>query len=105
MKIQSLFIEGRAWFDKTYGNTYHSVKVWANGRALGAVGLTYGYETMYEYTAIEWLKTNGLIDQDVKQLWDLKRAGIDVYSVLTYGKKSELWKDDSAPDVIAQLAA
>jgi hypothetical protein len=32
--IKSLFIEGRLWFDKTGGNTYHAVKIEANGKVI-----------------------------------------------------------------------
>ena len=102
-KIRSLFIEGRAWRDKTFGNTYHSVRVWANGEIIGQVGITYGYDDMYKYTALEFLKKFGLVCKDTRQLWDLKQNGVNVYSVLTYGKKSELFKDLSVDDNFSNL--
>jgi hypothetical protein len=102
-KIRDLFIEGRAWFDKTYGNTYHSVRIWANGDVIGQVGLRYGYDDMYKYTALEFLKRFGLVSEDARQLWDLKQNGVNVYSVLTYGKKSELFKDLSVDDNFSNL--
>ena len=92
-KISSLFIEGRAWFDKTGGNTYHSVRIWANGEIIGQVGMTYGYEDAYKYTALEFLKKWGLVPEETHQLWKLRYDGVAVYSVLTYGKKAELFKE------------
>jgi hypothetical protein len=102
-KIRSLFIEGRAWRDKTFGNTYHSVRVWANGEIIGQVGITYGYDDMYKYTALEFLKKFGLVCEDTRQLRDLKQNGVNVYSVITYGKKSELFKDLSVDDNFSNL--
>ena len=31
LKIQSIMIVGKRWFDKTYGNTYCSSRVYING--------------------------------------------------------------------------
>jgi hypothetical protein len=102
-KISSLFIEGRAWFDKTYGNTYHSVRVWANGEVIGQVGMTYGYEDHYKQTALEFLKRFGLVSEDISQIWKLRYEGVNVYSVLTYGKKSELFKDLTVDENFSNL--
>lgn len=102
-KLESLFIEGRAWFDKTGGNTYHSVRIWANGEIIGQVGMTYGYDDHYKQTALEFLKKFSLVSEETTQLWHLKRNGVSVYSVLTYGKKCELFKELTVADKFSQL--
>ena len=102
-KITSLFIEGRAWWDKTYGNTYHSVRILANGEIIGQVGMTYGYDDQYKYTALDFLKRFGLVPEDTKQIWNLRYSGVSVYSVLTYGKKSDLFKDLTVEENFSNL--
>ena len=61
------FIVVKKWFDKVNGNTYHSVK--ATDTQTGKVyikGITYGYGSHYEHTAINLLVDNGLIDSKYK---------------------------------------
>jgi hypothetical protein len=100
----NLFFEGRAWQDKTYGNTYHSVRIWINGEIVAVVPFRYGYENAYQTSAIEALIELGYMPQTLFQhgedrptrdfpIWQIDRKLETVtYSVLTYGKKSELWK-------------
>ena len=102
----SLFFEGRAWFDKSGGNTYHSVRIWLNGDIVAVVPFTYGYENMYQYSATRKLVELGYLPEVLPSgfgedrraedmpIWQIGRIlGITVYSVLSYGKKSELFKE------------
>ena len=57
-KIESLKIYGRRWFQKSYGNTYHTARVIVNGEELKS-GIEYGYENHYLQTAAELLRENG----------------------------------------------
>ena len=41
-KIETLVIRGRRWFQKLYGNTYHTVTVVVNGHVLKS-NIQYGY--------------------------------------------------------------
>ena len=50
-----IIIDGRRWFQKTYGNTYHSVSVTVDGVSLGNSGQHYGYGEHYRQTAAEML--------------------------------------------------
>jgi len=100
----NLFFEGRAWLDKTYGNTYHTVRIWINGEIVAITPRTYGYDFHYQQTAIEALIKLGYLPQTLFQrgedrptrdfpLWQIDRhLEIVTYSVLTYGKKSDLFK-------------
>ncbi len=95
--LNSIFIEARLWFDKTYGNTYHSVRLEANGLSVGQVGLTYGYGEHYEQTALTYLKKIGLVSEGVRYLSELKRNGVIVYIAASNRKKSELHKNLTIP--------
>ena len=91
--LSSVFIEARLWFDKTYGNTYHSVRLEVNGLSVGQVGLTYGYGQHYEQTALTYLKKIGLVSEDVRYISELQRGGVIVYIAASNRKKSELHKE------------
>jgi hypothetical protein len=57
-KINTMKIKGKRWFQRSYGNTYHTVKVFVNGEVLKSE-ITYGYGSHYLQTAAELLKENG----------------------------------------------
>ncbi len=54
-KIRSITIVGRRWFEKTNGNTYHSVEIWVNGQQVKYLPFQYGYELQYRQTAQDWI--------------------------------------------------
>lgn len=90
--LRSLFISGRIWFDKTGGNSYHSVSIEANGKWLFDIGLTYGYGDMYLDTALKALKKFGLINEEVNHLFRLREV-IDLYTTSQQTLKKELFQD------------
>ena len=45
----------KKWFDKTYGNTYHSIQFELNNKMFHS-GLTYGYGSQYKQTFKEIFK-------------------------------------------------
>jgi hypothetical protein len=92
-KLDSVFIKGRLWFDKTYGNTYHSVRVEVNGLSVGQVGFTYGYGEHYQDTALSYLKKIGLVSESVRYLSELQRDGVTVYIAASNRKKADLHKE------------
>lgn len=55
----TLHIEARRWFQKTYGNTYHSVAIYKDGQQLVYLPYQYGYGEQWLQTAWEWLGHNG----------------------------------------------
>lgn len=57
-KIERLKIQGKRWFQRSYGNTYHTVAVFVNDEILKS-GITYGYGNHYLQTAADLLKVNG----------------------------------------------
>jgi hypothetical protein len=82
--LESVFVEGRLWFDKTYGNTYFSNRVWINGAIAFEMPMQYGYDEQYVHSAIH---------EKIPSVWEIRdEMGIHFYKVATYGKKSELFK-------------
>jgi hypothetical protein len=55
----SLHIEGRRWFQSTYGNTYHTVRIFQDGALVASLPYQYGYGEQFLQTAWDWLGTNG----------------------------------------------
>lgn len=79
--FKSLSIIGRRWFQKTYGNTYHSVKVSINGGdAVFKCNFAYGYGDTFEQTALELLHENGYTDRLYTSVFELEREGVQVDS-------------------------
>jgi hypothetical protein len=100
--IKSLFIEGRLWFDKTYGNTYHAVRIQANGQVIGQVPMTYGYGDMWQYTALDWLKSKGLVSEEVRSIYELRKHS-EVYITATETLKRDLWKAETIDQQYSKL--
>jgi hypothetical protein len=99
--IKSLLIEARLWSD---GNTYHAVRIWANGKVLADIGMSYGYEDQYKYTALNWLKGYQLVDEEVKTPHHMK-AYADVYFISYATLKRQLFKDQPIAEWTANVDA
>lgn len=104
-KITSLFFEGQQWRQREEGTPYQAVRVWANGRLLGCVGMGYGYYTQYETNALDWLAEVGIIsnEQANRPAWKLQEHGITVYSSLAHVGKRELVKPQNIVENIARF--
>lgn len=95
MGVEKLHIEGRRWFQKSYGNTYHTAVISAliDGKyvELGKTRITYGYGDHYQVTAGEWLIANGFIACDEKEGYALAnysiREALNVETMATDVKK------------------
>lgn len=62
MNNKKFLVIAKRWFDNN-GNTYHSVKITDfSTNKVYIVGMTYGYGSHYEHTAINKLVKEGLID-------------------------------------------
>jgi|688.fasta_scaffold04876_11 hypothetical protein len=58
VEVESIFIIGRRWFEKTNGNTYHTSEIYVNNNFVHKISMTYGYGQQYLWTALNWLKNN-----------------------------------------------
>lgn len=56
-KDHNLLIKGRRWFQKSFGNTFHSVEIidMATGQQIAYEPFSYGYDNQYLQTAVEML--------------------------------------------------
>lgn len=89
--IKGLHIEGRRWFEKVNGNTYHSVRIFAGGEMIAHIGMTYGYGDQFLQTAIDWLRDNGHIPADAPYGTRYLREELaGSYSVVDVGRKKDL---------------
>lgn len=56
MKAKSVTILGRTWFDRVNGNTYHSARVFVDGKHVATVPFQYGYGNQFEWNAVDALE-------------------------------------------------
>lgn len=83
------------WFQKTYGNTYHSVRIYdAEMNQLIYIPFEYGYGDMALGTAGDWLVQNGHVaapesGSTQSTLWAREVAGI-AYHVSDVERKKDL---------------
>lgn len=52
-------ISGKRWFQKTYGNTYHSFTILFDDGEIYHSGVHYGYGEQYLYNALKYLQGFG----------------------------------------------
>lgn len=55
-EFNQITVIGKRWFERTNGNTYHSVSVYVDGVEIGCVPFMYGYGDQYIQTAHELLQ-------------------------------------------------
>lgn len=100
--LTSLTIIVREWFDKTYGNTYHSAKVVANGKTVAVIPMTYGHgDLTYLVEAVAILTADGYeLPAFVPSSWvkgpgfsEFREAGVPVViDVTDVARKKDLHK-------------
>ena len=100
--IKSIFIEGRLWFDKTGGNTYHAVKIEANGQIIKYLPRCYGYGNQYQETALTWLKSYGLVSEQTRDIRELREYA-DIYLVSYHTPLRDLWKAQTVEQEYSKL--
>lgn len=94
----SFHIECRRWFQKSVGNTYHSVYIFKDGECIGKVPYEYGYGTHCLQTAFEWLcsedfiynvkrNNNGTLE---KPLWQYFQSIQASTSIIDVARKQDL---------------
>lgn len=62
-------IIAKRWFQRSNGNTYHSVNVYKNGELLDRVPFTYGYGNHYEQTALAMLQKLSIASPETTVFW------------------------------------
>lgn len=87
--MSGLHIEGRRWFQRTYGNTYHSVRIYRNGESVVYLPFAYGYGDGFLQTAVEWLRANGYPDAQYGTRY-LRETLNGTYCVIDVSRKKDL---------------
>lgn len=59
--METIQLIGRRWFEKTNGNTYHSVEAYVDNKFIGKVAFEYGYGSQWSWTGARLLEEKGLI--------------------------------------------
>ena len=87
----NLHIEGRRWFQRGPGNTYHSVRIFADGKQIIMLPFAYGYGDHFLQTALDWLKANGRapVNAPYGTLYLRETLGAS-YSVADVSRKADL---------------
>ena len=91
-QIKSIAIFGRRWFQKTCGNTYHSVQIFVNTMEI-KLPYQYGYGEQYYWTAINYLVKNGYIIQENNESvreWAIRNKVNLVSAVVDVARKKDL---------------
>lgn len=73
MKIKTIDVQAKEWFDKINGNSYFSMEVTINyglkDQTSFYVPMQYGYGDHYRHEAFEELKRRKLIKTDITTAW------------------------------------
>lgn len=87
--MSALHIEGRRWFQRTYGNTYHTVRIYEADRPVVVLGPTYGYGDAFLQTAVEYLRAHGYPSMEYGTQY-LREVLGGTYSVIDVTRKGDL---------------
>jgi hypothetical protein len=77
-QVDSVTITGRRWFQRSYGNTYHTACILFGQGVRAHLPKEYGYGDQWRQTARDWLRANGFT------------CAIEVGSVLDVARESDL---------------
>lgn len=88
-------VYGRRWFQKSYGNTYHTITIYINDEnVFTSTDMEYGYDNGYQQTAIDYLIENNLIskpkDEAYKYSWQYFKTMNINFSVQDVDRKKDL---------------
>lgn len=73
-----LTIEGRRWFQRTNGNTYHAARVYLGGKLVYTSPIRYGYGEQYVVTGLEEAIEAGLLPAGLTSVRKAEEAGYSV---------------------------
>jgi len=97
-KGDNIQILGKRWFERTNGNTYHSVDVYVNNEFVGRQPYSYGYGDQYVQSGIEILREHynfpgKFKDEKYPSMYALKEYGINILqNVSDVSRKKDLAK-------------
>jgi hypothetical protein len=85
-------VRARKWFQKTYGNTYHSVRIFVNGEKIGENLFSYGYGEQYKDTALKILVDTGIVPENILKMasYEIREKYNISWDVMDVKTKKEL---------------
>lgn len=90
-KPKSLHIEGRRWFQRSTGNTYHTARIFLDGELVHTTDKAYGYDEGYLQSAIDWLKASGHVPESMPYgTYYLREVLGGTYSVINVQREKDL---------------
>lgn len=95
-KTKKVSIFGKRWFQKTYGNTYHSAEIEVNDNLVHKIEFCYGYGSQYEWNAYKWLQENGYIKISQK---DMNSRGSVAICLGRYCRENDIEFSSTVVDV------
>lgn len=82
-KLKTIDIQGKEWFDRINGNSYHSARITINygmkSEQNFRVPFSYGYGSMYEQNTFELLRGQGII-KETDRMYTLQESGVIIRS-------------------------
>jgi hypothetical protein len=94
MTKHTIDVHAKRWFQKSYGNTYHSVRIHVDLELLAEVPFAYGYDDAYLQTALAILIDRGILPDATKQdhlRIAAEKAGYElIYSAVDVPRKRDL---------------
>lgn len=72
--FKRLEIFGKRWFQKTYGNTYHTTEIIIDNKLVHKTSKSYGYGDQYLQTAVAWLVKEKILPSKAlrRPIWQLR---------------------------------
>ena len=95
---RSVFIEGREWFDRTYGNSYFSARIWVDGKWIATLPFQYGYGDHFKSVAVSALVAEGFIPEQYENraLWVVAdEMKFDCYTAKAITNKNQMFKESN----------
>lgn len=59
--VRKIEVYGRRWFNRSFGNTYFTAKIYVNGQLVHEMPMEYGYGDHYADRAADWLNQSGYV--------------------------------------------
>ena len=91
---KTITIIGRRWFQKTYGNTYHSAQIVVDGKEVEGIYFAYGYGDQYLHNAFRKLQALNLIpsveSSESPWYWAQQNGVSLTYTVTDVQRKKDL---------------
>ena len=91
-RLPKIEVYGRRWFQKTYGNTYNSVRIYVDDKEIAYLPFNYGYGDHYRTIALEHLESIGILPEKISKIasYQLRESYDITYHVEDVDRKRDL---------------